>query len=181
MKKSILLLLSTITLVLVSCKKESSEKEDIVQEEVVDNAFNVVLDVIIKQDDDVALYYTTDGSVDFSKIEPIWQGVKGSPLAQQIKYKLPEGVKPTQFRFDFGMNPKQEDIYFTKVTFSYLGKEKVVACPEMVDFFRANDNYCTFNTETGLIQAKPNVDGKRVFPSIYPHEKNLQPELEKLF
>lgn len=181
MKKSVLLLVFAISIAFVSCKKEKSvDSLDVVKEEIVeDKTFNVVLDVVIKQDDDIALYYTTDGSVDFSKIEPIWQSVKGSSSAQQITYKLPEGTKPTEFRVDFGLNPKQEDIYFNKITFKHLGAERTIACPEMVDFFRANDNYCTFNPATGLIQAKT-VDGKRFFPSIYPHEKNLMPELVKL-
>ncbi len=182
MKKSVLLLVFALSFAAMSCKKEKSEDnlDALKQEEVVmDNSFTVILDVVMKEDDDVALYYTTDGSVDFSKIEPIWQGIKGNSLAQQIAYKLPEGTKPTEFRFDLGLNPKQGDIYLNKVTFKHMGAERVIACPELVDFFRANEDNCTFDPATGLIKSKT-VDGKRRFPSIYPHEKKLMLELQKL-
>lgn len=181
MKKSVLLLVFAISMTVGSCKKEQSvDNADAVTEEVVvDKVFSVVLDAVIKQDDDIALYYTTDGSTDFSKVIPIWQAVKGNPSAQQITFKLPEGTKPTEFRIDFGLKENQEDIYFNKITFSHLGAERTIACPEMVDFFRADDNNCSFDPATGLIKAKI-VAGKRAVPSIYPQEKNLMPELEKL-
>jgi hypothetical protein len=182
MKKTILLLVSIASLSLTSCKKESSsENNESLQQPVVDETFNVILDVIIKKDDDIALFYTTDGSVDFSKNVPIWQGVKGSDTQQQIVFKLPKDVKPNEFRFDLGRNPLQEDIYFKKVTFSYIGKSREIACPELVDFFRANDNYCTFDHLTGLVKVKPSPNGERFFPSIYPHELKLKPEIEKLY
>lgn len=182
MKKSVLLLVFAASLAVVGCKKEKSvDSLDTLQEEVtIDKSFNVILDIVMKEDDDIALYFTTDGSVDFSKIEPIWQSVKGSASAQQITYKLPEGTKPTEFRFDLGLNAKQGDIYLNKVTFKHMGAERTIACPEMVDFFRANEDNCTFDPATGLIKSKI-VDGKRRFPSIYPHETKLTPELVKLY
>ncbi len=180
MKKSVLLLVLAISMTVGSCKKEqSADTAEPVAEAVVDKSFNVVLDVVIKQDDDIALFYTTDGSEDFSKVTPIWQGVKGSPTAQQITFKLPEGVKPTAVRMDFGLKENQEDIYFNKITFNHLGAERIIACPEMVDFFRADDSKCSFDPATGLIKAKI-VDGKRAVPSIYPQQINLMPELQKL-
>lgn len=180
MKKSVLLLVFAMSMTILSCKKEKTEDSEAPKEEAITNAFQVVLDVVIKEDDEISLYYTTDGTVDFTKIPALAQKIKGSPTVQQISYNLPEGVKPTEFRIDFGYNPKQEDIYFNKITFKYLGKERAIACPEMIDFFRANDNYCIFDPVTGLIQAKT-IDGKRYFPSIYPHEKKVMPELQKLW
>ena len=182
MKKSILFLITIVSISLLSCKKESSsEGKESLQQAAVDETFNVTLDVVIKKDDDIALFYTTDGSVDFSKSTPIWQGVKGSETQQQIVFKLPKDIKPNEFRFDLGRNPEQEDIYFNKVTFSYIGKSREIACPELVDFFRANDTYCTFDHLTGLVKVKPSTNGERNFPSIYPHELKLKPEIEKLY
>lgn len=183
MKKSVLLLVSILSFTVFSCKKEStaSEGKENAQQEEFDESFNVVLDVIIKKDDDIALFYTTDGSVDFSKIPPIWQGVKGSESVQQIVYKLPVDVKPTQFRFDLGRNPEQGDIFLKKVTFKYIGKSREIGCPELVDFFRANDTYCTFDHITGLVKAKESTNGERNFPSIYPHEAKLKSEIDKLY
>jgi hypothetical protein len=178
MKKTVLIFI--LTSFFFSCKKEESVEEiNKVEEDL--TSFNVILDVIIKKDDDISLFYTTDGSLNFK--EPILQGVKGSESTQQIVFKLPENVKPTQFRIDFGLNPEQEDMYFNKITFKYIGKERVISCPELSNFFRANDNYCSFDPVTGLIKSKNFKDntGKSFFPSIYPHENNLKPELEKLY
>lgn len=181
MKKSVLLLVFAMAMTVTGCKKEKEEDNaEPVKEEVVDKSFIIVLNAVIKQDDDIALYYTTDGTADFSKVTPIWQGIKGNPSAQQIAFKLPEGVKPTEFRIDFGLKENQDDIYFNKITFKHLGAERIIACPEMVDFFRADDNTCSFDPATGLIKAKI-TNGKRAAPSIYPQEKNLLPELQKLY
>jgi len=180
MKKFVFLLI--ITFSTLSCKKESNKSSDsdiTIQE--LDESFNVVLDLVIKKDDDIALFYTTDGSVDFSKIPPIWQGVKGSESVQQIVFKLPLDAKPTQFRFDLGRNPEQGDIFLKKVTFKYIGKSREIGCPELVDFFRANDTYCTFDHITGLVKVKESLTGETNFPSIYPHEENLMAEIEKLY
>ncbi|MGC4040936.1 MAG: hypothetical protein QM710_09195 [Flavobacterium sp.] len=183
MKKSVLLLVFALSMTVIGCKKEKAEdNSEAPKEEVVaSNGFNVVLDVVIKQDDEVLLFYTTDGGTDFSKIPPLTQKVKGSASPQLISYTLPEGAKPTEFRVDFGTNPQKEDIYFNKITFRNLGKERTIACPEMLDYFRANDTYCTFNTTTGLIQTKTSPSGEKYSASIYPHEKNVLAALEKLW
>ncbi len=181
MKSKIVLVLSTATLLMMGCKKEKDiENLEVVNQEVVEESFSVTLDFIMKKDDDIALYYTTDGSTDFGKTPPIWQAVKGSEVSQQLTFKLPAGVKPTEFRFDFGLKKDQGDVYFTKVTFKNKGLEKVISCPDMVQFFRANETYCTYDAATGLIKSKT-INGVVQSPSIYPHEKNLLPELEKLF
>lgn len=182
MKKTLFFLVFIVTI--LSCKNENTSKPDSVenQEDVLDESFNVILDVIMKKDDVIALYYTTDGTADFTKIEPIWKEVKGSELVQQVVYRLPENVtQPTEFRFDFGRNPQQEDVFLKKVTFKYIGKEREIGCPELVDFFRADDNYCTFDHLTGLIHAKKGANGENLFPSLYPHEKNLLEELQKIY
>ncbi len=61
----------------------------------------------------------------------------------------------------------------------YMGKSKKIGCPQLVSYFRADDSKCTFDHITGKIVAKV-VDGKRQFPSLYPHETVLRPEIEKL-
>lgn len=179
--KKILMFLFVLVAV-ISCKKESNKTEANANMEQLDEAFNVILDVVMQKDDVIALYYTTDGTTDFTKIEPIWKDVKGSELDQQIVFRLPEDVtKPTEFRFDFGRNAAQPDVYLKKVTFKYLGKEREIACPEIVDYFRADDNYCTFDFLTGLITTKKSPNGEIFYPSIYPHEKRLLEELQKLY
>jgi hypothetical protein len=108
-----------------SCKNEKSlDSLEVVQPEVIeDNSFKVTLGVIVKKEDNLSLFFTEDGSIDF-KGEPIWQGVKGSESVQQVVYTLPDGVFPTQFRLDFGMNKEQEDIVLKSVVLEYKGNKR---------------------------------------------------------
>jgi hypothetical protein len=173
---TILLLITTI----FGCKDEKSvDNLEIVKPDVIDNSFKLSLDVIVKENDDFSLFYTEDGSTDFTKIEPIWISVKGSESSQKVIYSLPEDVIPTQLRLDFGINKNQKDIVLNNVSMNYKGKTKTIGCPNLVSFFRADDSKCTFDHVTGKIVAKI-VDGKRQYPSLYPHETVLQPEIEKL-
>lgn len=179
MKTKFITLIILISTLFIGCKDDKSvDSLEVVTPEVV-NAFIVTLDVTIKKNDDLSLYYTTDGSIDFSKIAPIWKGVKGSNDSQKVVFTLPEGVKPTQLRIDFGMNKEQEDIILKSVTMDYIGKSRTIACPELVSFFRADDSKCTFDHVTGTIKALVK-DGVRQYPSLYPHETMLMPEIQKI-
>jgi hypothetical protein len=181
MKTKQILLFLMFTALFTGCKNEKSiDSLDVVKpEEVVENAFKVTLEVIVKKDDDFSLYYTEDGSIDFSKIAPIWVGVKGSESPQKVVFTLPEEVLPTELRLDFGMNKAQEDIILKSVTMEYIGKTRTIGCPELVSFFRADDNKCTFDHVTGTIKALVK-DGVRQYPSLYPHETMLMPEIQKI-
>ncbi len=166
--------------IFTSCKNEKSlDSLEVVKSEVsVDNSFKVTLGVIVKKDDNLSLFYTEDGSIDF-KGEPIWQGVKGNNGVQEVVYTLPDGVFPTQFRLDFGMNKEQEDIVLKSIVLEYKGNKREFIGANLVDFFRADENKCTFNPSTGVIKAVVK-DGVRQYPSLYPHEANLLPEINKL-
>lgn len=180
MKTKFIAVLVLLTAFISGCKDEKSvDNLDVVKSEVIDNSFKVTLDVIVKENDDFSLFYTEDGSTDFTKIKPIWMSVKGSETSQKVIYSLPEDVIPTQLRLDFGINKIQKDVVLNSVTMEFKGKSKTIGCPELVSFFRADENKCTFDHVTGLIKAK-NIDGVRQFPSLYPHEKALGAELEKL-
>ena len=179
MKNNFIVFIVLMSTIFIACKNEKSvDSLEVVTPEVV-NAFIVTLDVSIKKDDDLSLYYTTDGSIDFSKIPPIWLGVKGSNDFQKVVFTLPEGIKPTQLRLDFGMNKDQEDIILKSVKMEYIGKSRIIACPEFVTYFRADDNKCSFDPVTGVIKALVK-DGVRQYPSLYPHESTLMPEIQKI-
>lgn len=181
MKTRIILSLLLITVFFTGCKDEKSidNLETVTPEKIVDNGFKFTLKVIVKKDDDFALYYTEDGSIDFTKVQPIWQGVKGSENEQEITYTLPEDVYPTQFRIDLGMKQNQEDIIIKGVKMDYKGKTFQANGPQFFQFFRADENQCTADVATGTIKAVVK-DGVRKQPSIYPHQDILGPELTKL-
>ena len=61
----------------------------------------------------------------------------------------------------------------------YKGKTRQIAGSELITFFRADENKCSFDPASGVIKAVVK-DGVRQFPSLYPQEANLKPEIEKL-
>lgn len=165
--------------IFTSCKNEKSVgSSEGVESPVVDNNFKITLNVIVKRDDDFSLFYTEDGSINFTG-EPIWLGVKGSENIQQVVYNLPDEVFPTELRLDFGMKEDQEDIILKGVTLEYKGRKKEIVGANLINFFIADENKCTFDPSTGTIKAIIK-DGVRQFPSLYPQEVNLKPEIKKL-
>lgn len=177
-----LLFCSFFFTILFGCKNETpidnlevispkSEKFDV-------DLFKITLNVVVKKDDDFAIFYTTDGSTDF-KIAPIWHAVKGNSDAQEIKIELPNNIFPTQLRMDFGLKQDQEDVVLKSVILEYKDKKREISGLEIANFFRADENKCTFDRNTGIIKAVVK-DGKKESPSLYPQESFLGPELKKL-
>jgi len=178
MKTKIIATVILLTTLFIGCKDEKAiDSLEVVKTEV-DNSFKVTVNVIVKKDDDFSLFYTEDGTIDF-KGEPIWTGVKGSEAVQPIKYTLPQDVYPTELRLDFGLKKDQEDITLKSVVLEYKGKTREISGSELVNFFRADENKCTFEPNTGVIKAVVK-DGVRQYPSLYPIESNLGPEIKKL-
>lgn len=162
-----------------SCKNEKDiDSLEIVRPQLTDNVFKVSLKVTVKKDDDFSLYFTTDGTTDF-KADPIWMSVKGSSEEQKITFSLKKEIIPTQLRLDFGMKKDQEDIILKSVVLEYNGKKREIIGAELGTYFRADDNKCTFDPATGIIKALVK-DGVRQNPSLYPQEKVLNQEIDKL-
>lgn len=178
MKFKILFFVVCVTITTISCKNEENNQKQQSQEiQDVSDAFIVTLDVIAKKNDDFCLLYTEDGSINFK--EGVWQSIKGSNNSQKLVFSLPDDAKPTQLRIDFGMNKEQEEIILNSFTMEYIGKSRTIGCPELVAFFRADDSKCTFDHVTGII--KPEIkNGVRQNPSLYPHESNMMPAIQKI-
>lgn len=164
---------------LTSCKDEKPlDSLEVVKPQKTESFFKVSINFIATKDDDFSLYYTEDETTNF-KIAPIWKGIMGRDYEQTVSFDLPENIKPSLFRIDFGMNKDQEDVVLKSVTMEYKGKKKEIIGVELANFFRADDNKCTFDAQTGII--KPIIkDGVKQFPSLYPHESTLIPEIQKV-
>jgi hypothetical protein len=178
--KFLLLLISCFFTILFSCKNETPIDDlEVVSPKVATvnlSNFKVTLNVVVKKDDDFALFYTTDGSTDF-KIAPIWHAVKGSSDAQEIKYELPQNILPTQLRMDFGLKQNQEDILLKSVLLEYKDKKREITGAELAVFFRPDVSKCSF--DGSMIKAIVK-GGVKESPSLYPQESLLGPELKKL-
>src|SRR5690606_35657337 len=125
------------------------------------------------------LLYTEDGTINFGE-SVVWSPVPGKPEMQNVEFYLPKDVYPTQLRFDLGLKQAANDtLYLKSVHFDYNGKKFDIVGPQLGQYFRADENHCTFDPNTGAVV--PIVkDGTVKHPSIYPQEVELGKALEKL-
>lgn len=181
MKTRIILSILLATVFFTGCKNDKSvdSLEVVKPEEVVDNNFKASITFIAQKDDDFALYYTVDGSINFFGTKPVWQGFKGSNNEQTLSFIVPDEIIPTQIRFDFGMKLDQPDVILKSFKIEYRGKVFQASGPQVFNYFMADVNQCTADISTGTIKANIK-DGKRLTPSIYPGGDLLGKEISKL-
>ena len=177
MKKIIYLLIGSIILVSCKFKEEKPEVEAAQSQEVY--GFKVTASVISKTTDDFCLLYTEDGTINFGE-SVVWKPVPGKRELQKVDFYLPEGVYPTQLRFDLGLKQTAKDtIYLKSLHFDYNGKKLDIVGQQLGQYFRADENHCKFDPITGAIV--PLVkNGTPEHPSLYPHEVELGKALERL-
>lgn len=162
---------------MTGCKNEKTEDGAAAPKEETLNHFRVILDVVAKKDDTFSLFYTTDGSTDFSKIPVIWKDLKGSDNTQQVTFDLPDGATPTQLRLDFGVKKEQEPVAFKKITIQYHEKTFSAEGANVFKYFRTTDD-STVDVATGTLTAKV-INGEKKSISLYPSDP-LATELNTL-
>lgn len=173
MKLKILSLVIIISLVFFACQSDKSkDTQKEVAKEKVEKGYIVSLDVVVKKDDTFSLYYTEDGSIDFTKIEPIWVDVKGQNFSQEVVFKIPEKVTPTQLRIDLGINKNQEEMILKSFKMKHLDKSFEAQGPAFFEYFRPDESKTKADPQTGIVTAVVNK-GERQHPSFYPNEAAL--------
>lgn len=145
----------------------------------VDKRYKVKLDFIAKKDDSFSLFYTEDGSIDFTKIEPIWVEFKGNPEMQEIVFNIPDKVVPTQIRLDFGVNKDQSEVVIRSLKMEHAGKYFEAQGNLFFEYFRPDPTKTIIDKETAVVKAVVK-DGVRQSPSFYPIEDVMKAELAKL-
>ena len=164
-----------VAVIMFSCKNEV--KQDEAKQEI-NNKFKVTLNLLIKKNDTLHLYYTEDNSINFKEESSIWLSLPGKNESQDITFELPEDVFPTQFRFDLGVNQENEKIKLNSVKFDYLDKSNLISESLLYNCFRINADNTTIDSVTKELSRK---DPKTIAgPSLYPHEAILKKELDQL-
>jgi hypothetical protein len=174
------LLFLAATLLLCGCGKDPNTGKQYTTLTDKTEVFKVKIGLKIMSDDQLSLYYTTNGSTDFSQKPPIWMTVKGSDDQQEVTFALPPKVRPSQLRIDLGRNPNQKEIYLGKVTLSYRGKGVEFPGTLVFSYFRPDFTKTRYDATTGIVTGIVK-NGVRQSPSLYPKEGPLENELEKLF
>jgi len=136
------------------------------------------MDVVMKQNDSIQVFFTDDGTIHFNETQSFWVKVKGNTKNQMVAITFPKKIVPTQVRLDFGRNKKQEDIIFNKFEFVYRGKKFVAKGKEIYKYFRIDQSNTLFDEKTGALTRKDRsqLNG----PSLYPNGYNLAVKLEEL-
>lgn len=165
---------------IISCKNKSEDK-NVINETVIEEkpiTFDIIVDLKIKKDDDLIIYYKDGTNEWIVEDKSVWNTVKGSNDFQKVVFKLPEGVLPNDFRFDIGRNEfkGQEPIEIRSVTLSYIDKKFVVTDEMFNNFFKPNQ-FIKYNEETKEFSFNE-VDGNydpffEVTPQMYSQLTNI--------
>lgn len=178
MKTRIVLSILSAIVFFTGCKNEKSvDSLEVVKSEEAVKIFQVTLDVTVKKNDDFAIFYTEDGSINFTG-DPIWIGVKGSDTPQKVVFNLPENVIPTNLRIDFGISKDQDIMTVNNYKMTYAGKTFETPGATFFKYFRPNEQCTQIDKEKGLVIPVKN-EGKYFGPSFYP-EVLLSEEISKL-
>jgi len=175
--KSRIFLIFLSALVLYGCKEDNSTGVKISDIADKTDIFKVSVDAIVQKDDNFALYYTTDGSVNFNKEQLIWVPVKQKSGKQNIVFVLPAKIVPSQVRIDFGSQP--QEIVLKKVTMTYRGKALEIPGTLIFSYFRPDVKKTAFDATTGVIRGIT-VNGQNTSPSLYPKDGVQKKQIEKL-
>lgn len=177
MKKSFLTI-AIVFITLLSCKDKEAPKEDEnvdSTELAVKDYYVVTMDLVATKNDSFHVYYTEDGSANFTEENSIWCEFKGSPNSQKLVFKIPEERTPNQLRLDFGVNKEQGDVKVNNIEIVYKDKVFNVLGTEITKYFTPNTASTIIDASNQTI--KPIKSGFNT--SLYPIE-TLKPELEKL-
>lgn len=165
MKKHILAIF-IISMSFIGCKDDKKVEEENAPK--VDNFLKVSFDLIIKKDDDIHLYYTEDGTLNFNEKNSIWVHISGSDAIQKVTFNLPEDIIPTHLRADFGagVNEQQSDVDIKSFEMNYFDKKVVAKGLSFFDYFYVNESNTKVDKGTTILQRldKKQNGGPMVYP-----------------
>lgn len=141
--------------------------------------FKVAVDAVVEEDDTFRVYYTTDGSINFTENQSVEAAVKGNADTQKITFDLPPKLHPTALRIDLGRSQDQKEILLSRVFLSYEGKMLELPGTLIFSYFRADISKTEFDATTGIVKGKI-ISGIRQSPSLYPKEGPLGEKIEEL-
>lgn len=140
--------------------------------------FSINIDAVIKQNDSIQVFYTTDGTISFNEKKSFWKKVKGSPKNQTIKLIVPQKIIPNQLRIDFGRNKKQDGIILNKIELHYKTQAIILKGNEIYTLFRIDESNTVLDKKWGTLDRK--TPNQLVGPSLYPYGENLKKRLDNL-
>ena len=178
------LVVFTAVLIMASCKKEETSENKIedtssVNQEVDKDLLKVSFGLVVEKDDNMCLYYTEDGTINFSDKQTVWIPVKGSKDEQEVVFKLPKNVLPSHIRVDFGYgkNEDQSDVTLKYFRMNYYDKMIEAKDTMIFNYFYPNKDNTIVPSKTAILKRK--TKDQPSGPILYPHEP-LSDELKNI-
>lgn len=150
-----------LSILLMSCKDE--KKIDVKDDLVKSKNFEVELEVVIKQDDSLQVFYRDEAIPSFGEENSKWIAVKGNNEVQTVSFIIPEPIVPTHLRFDLSKNESQNPIVLNNFRMMFKAKRYEAKDSTMV-FFQTNDQLKYDAISKTLSQVK--VEGQSYDPFI---------------
>ena len=137
------------------------------------------IDLLVKENDSINIYYTLTDSINFTDKNSIWTQVKGSAKNQTINVFFPDSLQPKQIRIDLGRNTTNKEIVLNKISLSYLNASFEAKGEEIYWYFRPDENNTILDKKSGILQRKDStqING----PSLYPKGDKLREQLNLLY
>lgn len=182
MKTKKIILSFLVMFALTSCKNETAKTETDKTKTELKETFDVNFNLVVTKDDTFKLYYTEDGTLNFGDDRAVLCVVKGSNVAQDLLFKLPADVLPTQVRLDFGDNVEQGDIIVNSMRYKYLKNtyEKVFGINEPIThYFYPLESQIKIDDTTKTVKIL-NPKGQTYDPLMWSNQL-LSEEMVKLY
>ncbi len=149
---------------------EENEKTD---------SLKMELDLVMKANDSIHIFYTQNASVEFDEKQSFWKKVNGSKKNQRLSISFPDSIQPKQIRIDFGRNIQQPEIILNEITFSFKEKHFSAKGEEVYHLFRVDESNTIIDKLIGSLKRKePN---QATGPSLYPKGDKLYNKLSRLY
>ena len=175
MKSKFIVASLLLSITFYSCKDDKKTEEVKPVEQV--QTFDVILNMIVKQDDNFQLFYTDESTPGFDEKKSFWLPVKGSENAQDIVFHLPEDAIPTNIRIDLGNNEKQVPMKLNNFKMKYYDKSYELKDTLITRNFVIGDQLIYDKTTSTLT---PNKGNAPIYdPLLFPQD-NLKEEILKL-
>mgnify|MGYP000858746459 CR=1 FL=1 len=171
MKKILLLTLSLVSLLSVSCKDDKKAGEDNAANAApVKPNFFVEVDANAAKKDDFAVYFTEDGTNNFNGQNTVWHGINAGKT-ETVVFDLPEPVIPTNIRLDFGLNKEQDSVTVSRVKFSFLNNNLEIKGSQFFDYFIKDEQFkATTDPAKGTLTIVKNGPEYKT-PYYYPRQE----------
>lgn len=170
--KAKILLLSVVLLIFCSCKKTIVEKgKTVINPDIkLEDVFSLTLNLKILFDDELKVYYTEDNSYNFNEEMTVRAKIRGIDSKQDIVFKFPNNIHPTNIRIDFGYNKNQRIIKLDTFYLGYNDDKLSIPPSSLLKYFNLIEDQLNYNTQTYDLEFIQDSSRDNYLPIIWSND-----------